>query len=93
MSFMGMAPFGSLLAGRRGQRNRHSLDTRPPAGADLPGGRPVPSRSELKLIRPLILLIYIAKGTAVVADAQASTDMPAISLEVAEAAASDERPP
>ncbi len=85
MAFMGMAPFGSLLAGsvatEIGIRWTLAL-----AGCVCLAAGGV-FALHLPTIRPLIRPIYIEKGILppLVADAEAATDMPAVELEETQA--------
>jgi MFS family permease len=80
MAFMGMAPFGSLLAGAVANEIGIRWTLAAAGGVCLAAGG-VFAR-HLKAIRPLIRPIYLSKGILppLVADAQAPTDIPAVDL-------------
>ena len=87
MAFMGMAPFGSLLAGAVATEIGIRWTLASAGGVCLVAGGVF--ALHLKAIRPLIRPIYLRKGILplVLADAQAPTDIPAVDLAAAEAAA------
>ena len=80
MAFMGMAPFGSLLAGAVANEIGIRWTLAAAGGVCLAAGGVFARR--LKAIRPLIRPIYLRMGILppVVADAQAPTDIPAVDL-------------
>ncbi len=80
MAFMGMAPFGSLLAGSVANEIGIRWTLAMAGSVCIIAGTAF--ATHLRSIRPLIRPIYIAKGIlpAVVADPPAATDLPASEL-------------
>jgi len=91
MAFMGMAPFGSLLAGAAATEIGIRGTLAAAGSVCIVAG--LVFALHLKTIRPLIRPIYIEKGIlpAVIPDAEARIDIPATEREDAEKAAEPER--